>query len=214
MGGDGALHVLDDADAVGYIKPRPTAHGRRKNTHQVTGWGVNDETEDSNRNDKPAHSEHNDAVEGRQVVRGLQRRSTKRGIPSVHGGRNSEDKEPNVAGMVNSGGAKEGAASELNLAARAATAGDRKKNADGGRSVLLRRVAFAHDSDDNGAGESTAGGTNNAASSTDEGNSDLPYQQRGGMDGASDLEPDGDDDLQVKLHGGSTKSVTSSTMSR
>lgn len=219
VGGDGELHVLDDADANGYIKPRPTADGRRKNptkkSSSTTGRRLSGEAEDSNQNDKAGNSD-NDEPAGEQGGRGRERRSMRRRSPSVHEGRELEDRASNTAGRADSGGAGAGAraASERSRAARAALAGG-KKNADGGRSVLLRQVAFAYDSDDNddgkGEGESTVEGTSDSDSRTDERGSDVSYQQPRGMDGASKLQPDGGDALPVELHGGSTATTKSFT---
>lgn len=225
MGADGAFHVLDDADAKGYIKPRPTADGRRKTSHRkpfsrAEPGATRGQTQDSNnQNDKAGHSDDDVAAAGGgHRGRGHESsRSTTRRTQLVHEARRSEGRESNAAGRVSSGGAGAGAgaALEISLASRGSAALGGKKNTDGGRSVLLRRVAFAYDSDDNdtdndnGGGQSTAGGARNPAIRVDERDSEVP------LSGANNVDPNGDDDdLPAEVRDGSTESATPPTMSR
>ncbi|CAM9206262.1 unnamed protein product [Scytosiphon promiscuus] len=147
VGGDGALHVLDDADAIGYVKPVSMADGRRKGTrnfssHMSDGVGKGGSGKDDKADKKPCRE-------------GERRSSVGRGVPV-----------PDGHGSQTRGSATTDAAAEETAAVvdhgRGFEAEGGKRNRDKGWSVLLRQIAFASgDSDDDGQdiGQGKSGGS-------------------------------------------------------
>lgn len=144
IGGDGALHVLDDADATGYVKPVSISDGRRKvarNFPSATGRGTSGR--DGNDVSK-VESESDDKAGGKAGQEEGKRKRARRGVPVPN------EKRPEKKGSVETCTADLGAPVVVDLG-RGAEAEGEKKNRDEGWSVLLRQVAFASgDSDDEG----------------------------------------------------------------
>lgn len=203
VGGDGALHVLDDADATGYVKPHPTAYANRKVARKSFSrtWrrgAIGGEIEDSHNDHRRAgHSDDGNDKEGEQDGygwRGERRRSTKetgKSRPEIRGydygatsaalseeGRPEAEPSVGVEGSTLPGPEAEGG-----------------KRGDGGRSVLLRQVALSAYDGDNSAGagntegENTAGRPYNALNRRD---SELPEQPPRGAVHGNNLDPDPD----------------------
>lgn len=155
IGGDGALHVLDDADAHGYIKPPPISSARRKKRKKVLsnnpGRGASGGRAHNNHYHQKigAVCSEDDDSAGKQGGRWDQGRTA-----AQH-----ERVRPD-AGKIEAGGAmpqgaetgvrKGGGAGEAvdgSNPADGLPAGVRKRG-DGGRSVLLRQVVLSSNDDD------------------------------------------------------------------
>ncbi|CAM9150457.1 unnamed protein product, partial [Hapterophycus canaliculatus] len=161
VGGDGALHVLDDADATGYVKPVSTTDGRRntsRNFPSATGRsagsrGGTNTQEGESRNDDKAGRKTGQEEEARNVVG----RAT-----SAPDGKGSEKIWPVT---IHPAGREAAVVVDLG---RGSEAEGGRKSRDEGWSVLLRQVVFASDDSDDEGHDSAEGKL--------DGNSHLQYR--------------------------------------
>ena len=152
IGGDGALHVLDDADAKGYVKPPAPSDARRKArrmTSSNSGRGVSAGA-DNNRSDDIGVVRSDDDVAGDQGGRRGQRRTPlqhertklKDGIL-----RSDRGVHPGEVEVPRAGEAAEG------LVPTDGGVSGVKQRGDGGRSVLLRQVVLSSGDDHENAAD-------------------------------------------------------------
>lgn len=206
VGGDGALHVLDDADAKGYVKPHPTADARRKVARKSSShtwrWGAGGAGKNNRDNGHRAgHSDDDNDGGGEQDGwpgerrRATQRERSRSRIRPEGGGHDA-------ATTVPSGEAGAVAQVAVDCPTTPGQEAGVGKSGDGGRSVLLRQVVLsAHDGDSNTTARRDSG---------------LPPQEARGMVHANDPHADslGDDRLLAEPPESSTGSTASLSKSR
>lgn len=170
IGGDGALHVLDDADANGYIKPPPTSGARRKPRTKASS-----DNPDRGANGGGAQNNHNHEEIGAvcsndddSAAKQGGRRSWRCPVAQEERVRPGDEKYgaggamPTGEGGEVGKGAGAGEAVDSSIPADGLPAGAKKKG-DGGRSVLLRQVVLSSNDDDHDGGT-----TNNKGDINDE----------------------------------------------
>lgn len=209
VGGDGALHVLDDADATGYVKPVSMADGtsRRKgkgtrDCPSATGRGAgchggNNISKGEGTNDEKAPGKTGQEAE---------RRNPGRRDMTVLDEKRSETKRSEKTGS-----GKRGSGTTCNATREAAVAVDPgrgseaqegKKGRDEGWSVLLRQVAFASGESDDENHDSDQGESG--------GHSQSPSRGRLRTINAEVSAPDDDASAMDQLSDSSTAADTSS----
>eukprot|EP00752_Nemacystus_decipiens_P009657 g8628.t1 len=199
VGGDGALHVLDDADPTGYVKSRPTADAKRKATKASSPrtWqrGTSGEVEnDRNSDHRAGHPDDDNREAVQDVWRGERRRVEKRE-------RSQSRSRPEDGGHAAPTAIRSGVAgTEVGVAAEGPTIPGQEigvgKRGDGGRSVLLRQVVLSAHDGDTKTGADDSGGENtvkrlDVATRCD---SELPPQQLRRTVHANDPHADSIDD--------------------
>lgn len=172
--------MLDDADATGYIKPRPTAdHAKRRAARQsfsrtwrrggASGGVENSRNTDRRATQNPDDDDDDDNREGGQDGRRRERSVATQKQSERAGSRTRrEDGGYDATSAAPSGETAVGVEVAVESSALPGREPRSGKRSDGGRSVLLRRVALsAHDGNGTGAddreGEETAGRPCNAA---------------------------------------------------
>lgn len=214
--------MLDDADATGYIKPRPNADAKRRAARAPSARRLPRSASGGveNSHNGVGHSDHDG--HGASEKDGC--RGERRGTKQRERGRDESSPEDEGDAMCTAVLSAE-AGSEAEVAAEGSALPGREagggKRGDGGRSVLLRRVALSACDGDSSAGVDDRNAVKTAgvphSASTRRGSGLPPQQTRGPVHGSSQHQhPDSLDDgrLPAEPPGDPAESTSSLGKSR